>query len=292
MKNIFKILFVFIAASVLMVSCEEEETNFAKLTMEPDANAGYYVQFKNASKDLETAVDNDGNLVDIETTIDVALMGMPLSQDLNIPLKVEGETTMGADMYTLSATSVTIPAGKSSGSVTVKSVVDKMPVAEQKKLVLSVDAGANNAPTGTKLTYDMYRIEYCMTVLEDIVGEWGGTDSWDYKTEVVTSLEDGKFIINGLGFGWFQDWWGEVIVTNTPLVMDVNTVTGTFEIAEQPYIVSTWNGDPQPAYGLSASGKIDACNKVLTIDYQFHQGGEPIDGTAWGPKFKEVITLK
>lgn len=292
MKNIFKLLFVFIAAIALLASCEEEETNFAALTKAPDPNATYYLQFKNAQKDLETAVNDDGDLVDIESTISVALMGTPLATDLVITLGIDPSTTISPSMYTLSATSITIPAGKTSGSVTVKSIVDEMPIAEQMKLVLTLNEGAHNAPAGTTLTYNMFRIDYCFTVLEDLVGSWTGNDTWDYPTEVVTTLEDGKLIINGIGFGWFQDWWGEVIITNTPLVMDVNVVTGSFTIAEQPYLTSTWGGDPQPAYGLSGSGKIDACNKVITLDYVFHQGGGPFDGTAWGPKFKEVITLQ
>ena len=292
MKNIFKLFLAVSIATFFFVSCDEEVA-FDAITSAPDAGATYYMQFKNASKSLETAVNNDGDLVNIETDIAVALMGMPLSTDLVIPLKVDPSTTISSDMYTLSATSITIPAGQSSGSVILKSVVEKMPIAKHMQLVMTIDAGEHNAAMGTTLNYDMFRIDYCYTVLDELVGNsWKGNDAWDYPTEVVTTLEDGKLVINGIGFGWFQDWWGEVIVTNTPLVMDVNEVTGEFTIAEQPYIESTWNGDPQPAYGLSGSGKIDACNKVITLDYVFHQGGGTFDGTAWGPKFKEVIQLQ
>lgn len=291
MKNIFKLIFAIIIASISFTSCDEEVA-FDALVSAPETGATYYMQFKNASKSLETTVNNDGDLVDIETSIVVALMGMPLSTDLVIPLKVDPSTTISSDMYTLSATSITIPAGQSSGSVILKSVVEKMPIAEHMKLVMTIDAGEHNAAMGTTLNYDMFRIDYCYTVLEELVGEnWSGIDTWEYPSEVVTYIEDGKFMINGIGFGWFQDWWGEVIVTNTPLVMDVNEVTGEFTIAEQPYIVSTWGGDPQPAYGLSGSGKIDACNKVITLNYVFHQSGGTFDGSAWGEKFKEVITL-
>jgi hypothetical protein len=291
MKNIFKLLFVFIAAGALFVSCDKED-NYTMLTGDPDPNATYYVQFKNAQKSLETSVNNDGDLVNIETTISVALMGTPLTSDLVIPLTIDGSTTIDPSMYTLGSMTLTIPAGKTSASTTLVSKVEVMPIAEPMKLVLKLDAGANSATAGTTLTYEMFRIDYCFTVLEDLVGSWGGADAWDYVSEVTTWIDGDKFMINGIGFGWFQDWWGEVIVTNTPLVMDVNVVTGEFTIAEQDYLTATWNGSPQPAYGMSGSGKIDACNKVITLDYVFHQGGGTIDGTSWGPKFKEVITLK
>lgn len=293
MKNIFKILFVFIATGALLFSCEEEETNFASLTKAPDPNANYYFQFKDAEQSLETSVNDEGELVDIETTISVVLMGLPRADNTVIPLVIDPSTTIDPSMYELSGTSINIPAGATSGSITVKSVVENMPIEETLKLVITLDAGGNNAPTGTTLTYNMFRINFCPLDLTQMVGSWAGTDSWDYPSEVVTALDaDGNLTMNGIGFGWFQDWWGEVIVTNTPVVLDVNPVTGEFTIAEQPYITSTWGGDPQPAYGLSGSGRIDACNKAITLDYIYHQDGGTFDGTAWGPKFKEIISLK
>lgn len=291
MKNIFKLLFIFAAVGALFVSCNKE-TNFEAHIGEINPNASYYMQFKNAEKSLETSVNNDGDLVDISTSIEVALLGAPLAEDITFQLIIDQTTTIDPSMYTLGATTLTIPAGKTSVSTTLVSIVEAMPIAEQMKLVLKIDVGEHNAPAGLTLTYNMFRIDYCFTVLEDLVGSWGGTDAWGYPTEVETWLDGDKFMINGIGFGWFQDWWGEVIVTNDALIMDVNVITGEFTIAEQDYLTSTWGGDPQPAYGLSGSGKIDACNKVITLDYVFHQGGGPFDGTSWGPKFKEIITLQ
>ncbi|NOR76543.1 MAG: hypothetical protein GQ525_15485 [Draconibacterium sp.] len=293
MRKILKFLFVFIAAGALLNSCEEVETNHALLTNPPDINATYYFQFKDSEKSLETGVNDAGELVNIESQISVALMGLPLNEETVIPLTIDPSSTIAPNMYTLSATSIIIPAGKTSGSITLTSIVEEMPIEENLKLVISIDEGEHNAPAGTTLNYDMFRINFCPLDLTQVVGTWEGTDSWGYASEVVTEIDgDGNFIINGIGFGWFQDWWGEVIVTNTPVIMDVNPVTGEFTISEQPYITSTWGGDPQPAYGLSGSGKIDACNKVITLDYIYHQAGGTFDGTAWGSKFKEVITLK
>ncbi len=292
MKNIFKILFTIIISGAFFISCEEVETEFDALTKTPEAGAPYYLQFKTTSQTLETSVDETGELVDITKTITVALLGMPQSSDIVIPITVDPASTIESSMYDLSATSITIPAGKSSGSITLTAYAESMPLEETLNLGLSFDMGANNATASTSIDLELYRIKYCPVVLEELVGAWSGTDSWDNPTQVVTSIDgDGNFIINGIMFGWFTGWWGEVIITNTPLVVDVNLVTGEFTIAEQPYLTSTWNGAPQPAYGLSGSGKIDPCYKTMTIDYVFHQGGSVYDGTAWGEKFQEVISL-
>jgi len=291
MKNILRTIFVFVVGAVFLVSCEKKETNFDAMFNDWDpGNATYYLQFVDASQTLETGVNNDGSLKHISTTIAVALIGNPQNSDIVIPISPAPSTTISPDMYTLSASSITIPAGQSSGSITLTTITDNMPIDTWLDLVINLGT-ANDAPTGTTLTYKMKRIKYCYTDITALVGNWSGTDSWGYASHVVTTLVNGELIINGIGFGWFQDWWGEVIVTNTPLVMTVNAVTGSFTIAEQPYLTSTWNGAPQPAYGLSGSGKIDACTKTMTLDYIFHQDGGTFNGSAWGPAFKEVITL-
>lgn len=296
MKNIIK-RFAFIAVStVLIVSCDWDTDNFEALSNSPDPAATYYVQFKDASKALQTGVDEDGNLVDIETTVLVGLLGLPQAQDLTINFTVDPATTIEDSMYELSSTSVTIPAGSTTGSVTLTTNTELMPVGEVLDFVLNVDAGANTATAGTKLIYTLERINFCLLELSDYVGTWTGVDAWDYTTEVTTSIDaDGDMVMNGIGFGWFQDWWGEVIVTNVPVKVDINLITGEFSIdpAKQsvPYIESTWNGAPQPAYNITASGKITStCDQILEFNYSFIQGGGEFDGTAWGPAFMESLT--
>ena len=294
MKKIIKILFVLIAAGAFLTACEKQKVGFDKITNPPVAGAGYYVQFIKASQSFETSVNEAGELVDIEKPISVVLMGMPQSEPITVNLTVDPSSTISPDMYTLSANSITIPAGGTSGSVMLKTIVENMPLGETLNLVLTIEAGDHNSPNpnATKLTYKLKRIVYCPLVLADLVGSWTGTDSWGYSTQVVTSIDgQGKFIINGISFGWFQDWWGEVIITNTPLVVTFVGLTGDFTIAEQPYLTSTYGGAPQPAYSMTATGKVDMCTKTMTLNYVFVQGGSPFDGSAWGPKFQEIISL-
>lgn len=295
MKNIFKRIAFLIFAGLAVVSCDYDESNYDSLLNELDPNSTYYVQFKDASKSLQTGVDESGDLVDIETKIVVVLLGPVQSQDVVVNLGFDPSSTIDQSMYELSSNSVTIPAGKTSAFVTLKTNTELMPIGELLTLKLNIDAGEHNATAGTMLSYDLFRIRFCLLELSDYVGTWTGTDSWGYSTEIVTSLNDnGDLMMNGIGFGWFQDWWGEVIVTNTPVKVNINLITGDFVIdaANQtvPYVTSTYLGDPQPAYKISANGKITStCEQVIEFEYTWIQGGSEYTGVAWGPRFKEII---
>lgn len=293
MKNILKIITLIVVTLLVTVSCNYDDSNWDALTMEPDANATYYIQFKNASKSLQTGVAADGSLVDIQTTVTAVLLGNPRTENTVVKFTIDPATTISPSMYQLSATSITIPAGSLSGSVTLKTNTILMPVAQVLKFILNVDAGGNTATAGTKLEYKLERINFCLLTLSDYVGTWTGKDSWGYPTEVTTTLVGGKLMMNGIGFGWFQDWWGEIIITNNPVEVDINLITGVFVIDDakqtSPYLVSTYNGALQPAYKIKASGKITStCEQIISFNYSFNQGGY-FDGAAWGPAFKEVI---
>jgi len=132
------------------------------------------------------------------------------------------------------------------------------------------------------------------------VGTWSGEATWyayfGYTSEVVTTLDaNGDLWINGIAFQWFQGWWGEVIVTNSPVkITSFDPCSGNFEIAEQFYITSTYNGAPQPEYGLSAEGYITEDNGVVSmvIYPTFHQGGGTFNGPEFGGiPFVETLTL-
>ena len=135
--------------------------------------------------------------------------------------------------------------------------------------------------------------------LNDVVGTWSGQASWfdifGYTSEVITSMDvNGDLLINGLAFQWFKGWWDEVIISNTPVKITFNDgCTDDFIIEEQPYIVSTWNGSPQPAYNLSGSGTLEktATGFRMIVFPILHQSSSMIDGNNWGVQFVEVLTL-
>lgn len=288
MKNIFKILLTVIIFGAFFISCEEVETNFDALTKEPVAGAPFYIQFIDAAKTLETGVTEDGDLVDIETTIGVSLMGMPQDQDVDVNFAVDPSTTIDANMYNMSASSITIPAGETSGSVTFNTITENMPVGETLKLVLNLDAGNNNSPsaTGTILTYNLRRIEFCPLEngAADLVGVWKGTDATTIYTsgnaQVETYLDGESLMITGLGFEWMTDFWGEEIIDGGTAELTVNG-NGTVEIEEQYYMTTIYDGAEQDPYTIRGAGKWTNCGEYPTLIIEYEMNNYDTDWGAW-----------
>lgn len=282
MKKIFKILFVFFVVGVLLHSCEGVETGFDKLTNSPNQNASYYLQFINASKSLETGVTEAGGLVEIVTPVAVSLMGIPQSEAITVNLTIDPSTTITPAMYTLSASSISIPAGKTSGSVTLTTKAASMPVAQTLKLVLTISAGENNSPNtnGTKLTYNLKRIEFCPLVNSsaDLVGSWTGDDA-SYASVITTVANGANVKISGMGVGFIEDFWGETV---TALGAPVMTVfgNGMVDIPRQYLFTTVYNGTPYD-YEIKGSGKWTNCgaSPTLLITYDIYYPGDA-DGLA------------
>lgn len=275
----FVILFMGVA---ILSSCEK--LNEPKLIT--DSQVGF--EFSSTTVIIDYLATND-----VTTTVKVMLIGAQQSTPITMDIAVDDTSdAIEGTHFDLGSTTVTIPANSSFGEFTIIGHPSGFTGGGQyKDIVLTVTAatgGAVIAPNFATFTAEMQSI--CSFDLNNFVGTWTGTDSWGYDTEVVTTLVGGELYITGIGYGWFQDWWGEVIITSTPLLMTFDAPTATFTIAEQPYLTSTWNGAAQPPYSLSASGTFDACSTSLTFNYAFNQAGWVFTGTDWGPAFKETIT--
>jgi len=292
MKNIIKYILILVIAVVGMSSCEDLESNFDALTKDYDkSNATYYVQFLNASASYETAIDEAGLPTNIETTVGVALLGAPQSSDIQVELSVDPASTLESNMYTLSSSSITIPAGETSGSVTLTALAEEMPEDEVLNLVVNMAEGVPAAPSANVLNYAMKRIKFCPLLdLNDLVGNWSGFDNWGYGTKVVTSLDGDNFMIIGLNEDWMQDAWGEEIQEIIPVVMTMNP-NGTLVIDRQYYMTTLWDGAPY-RYEVSGTGKWDNCNKTLSIEYEiFYEGDDLSLCGLYGYCFSEDISL-
>jgi hypothetical protein len=198
-------------------------------------------------------------------------------------------------MYTLSATSITIPANATSGSVTFKTVAANMVPGETKTLVLTMDAGEHNSPspTGTKLTYSVKRMEFCPLTngVADLVGSWAGEDA--LYTSVITSAVDGaKLKLSGMNKGFIEDWWGEPIVAGGSCLVTV-TGNGLLDIPRQ-YIFTTVYKGVNYDYEIKGSGKWENCGPQprLIIEYDIYYVGDA-DGLAktYGPTYLGGITF-
>jgi len=274
MKRIIKYLLILVIGGAFFTACEQPESNWNTMTNDYNkSNTTYYVQFMQSSGNFQTAIDDNGAPENIVQPIAVSLLGAPQASDVTVTLSKNSSSTMGDNMYSLSSNTITIPAGATSGSVILTALAAEMVEDETVTLVLDMDAGGAEATSAFQINYNLKRIKFCtLDDLNDLVGSWKGTDTEGNPSQVVTTVDGETFFIDGLNVGWMTGYWGEVVVTQTPLVTIMNP-NGTLEIELQDYMTTTWNGDPQPGYSVSATGLWDNCKKTMVIDYDLHQGG-------------------
>lgn len=129
--------------------------------------------------------------------------------------------------------------------------------------------------------------------LENYVGTWSGKDMWG-NTEITTTLDaDGNFEITGVGVVFMTGTWGETILEQEKVLMDVDKTTGSFTIEEQLYMKTEFEGAVQDLYYLSGTGTIDPCTNTMDLEYDFVQDG--VSYVAWltqyGYFFHEINVL-
>lgn len=247
-KNINKIgVLSLFSCLLLFISCDWDESNYDSLTKELDPNATYYIQFKDASQTLESGFDPSGEIIDIESTITVVLLGTPQAQDISVDLSLDPASTIEASMYEIGTTSLTIPAGETSASTTFKTVTENMVEKELVTFILNIDMGENNATAGTTLNYELTRLAPCRPV--------PGT----YTIEMADSYGDGWQTDDGNGGnGITIDLDGTIIevgMCNPYVAVDYDCVEGdgatavaTFDIPEgiqsaKWYFPGDWYGE-------------------------------------------------
>ena len=278
MKNIYKFLFTLIISGIFIYSCVDKETGFGSITTKPDPNATYYVQFINASKTMETGVTESGSLVDATSSIAVSLMGVPQTTAITVNLTPDAANTLTSTMYTLSANSITIPAGSTSGSITFATVTSKMPVGQTLKFALNMSASDHNSPsaTGTKLTYNVKRIDFCPLAsgTSSLVGSWTGKDAGYNSSLIKTVLKGSDLTVSGMNVGFINDFWGEEITSGGSFTMTVKG-NGTVDIPRQAIFTTVYKG-AYSDYEIKGSGKWENCGSkpVMTITYDIFYVGD------------------
>ncbi len=112
--------------------------------------------------------------------------------------------------------------------------------------------------------------------LPPLTGAWYGVDTeFEYPSEVSTRLDcDGNLLITGLVFGWMLDFWGEEVVAQEDVIINVDLDAGTVDIPYQAYITTLYKGTEYP-YSIVGSGTIDNSGEypVMTITYVLDQEG-------------------
>lgn len=115
-------------------------------------------------------------------------------------------------------------------------------------------------------------VSYILPDANDLKGTWSGDDS-GYPSEIVTTVVDGKLLIDGVGLAWMLNDWGEPAIETFPAEVIFNTCEGTVTIAQQEFMNTTWLGDPQPTYSIQGTGTLDmtGASPVIHLEYDFIQ---------------------
>lgn len=261
MKNIiFKLSVVLLVVGTL-VGCEEDPLIY-------DINNGQTLAQFNSSS-LSIGVPEEG----ASSTVDVLVTTVaPNDREIQVEI-VDSLSTATSDQFTIS--NLVIPAGSFTGEITITGNFDALPETGNVDLVLNlVDIASSNALVENgSLAVEMFR--KCPVVLDNLVGTYSSVDQYGFGDTVEIALnDDGELVINGLGFNFMTSYWGEVIIANEPVVMNVNPEDETITIEEQFYLSTTWNGGREPDYLISASGVVlNACQNKMRIDYTYFQPG-------------------
>jgi len=290
MKKYIKIFSLLIAFSLVLSSCDKND----ELVIFDVDNGQTLAQFGQTAAVMPTPPDG---VTQIEVSVLVTTVS---SSDRLVSILVDDTVDNPASSDSFTISQITIPANSYIGTMTVQSHYDAIPEEGTTFLVIKltgVESAANPVFEKETITIDLFR--ECPIELSDFVGSWSGDGIWSvffgYPTEIWTSIDPatGDLLMNGIGFGWFSGWWGEVIIDNASLIVDMDIETGEFVIEEQYYITSTWNGSLQPTYNMKATGKIlNSCQKTMEVFPIFIQGGSEYDGVNFGGvTFVETVYL-
>ncbi len=268
MKKITRYLLIFAIGGAFLSSCEE--SNWDTMTKDYDkSNTTYYIQFLNANGSFETDLE-EGVALDIETIVGVALLGPPQSSDVVITLSLDNTSTVTSSMYQLEGTTITVPAGGTSGSVGVTFLAQEMPENETLHFILNMDvAGGEAAPSAYQLDYSVYRVPWCpLDDLNDMAGTWDGVDDWGNTERMVTTVDGDNLMMTGLGKVWLSDVWAESTTASSPVIITMNS-NGTLVIEEQYLCTTSYEGAPYD-YSMVGSGTWNNCTKIMHIEYDLH----------------------
>ena len=289
-NNILKHFILITAIASISFSCSYDDNNWdALFNHAPDPGADYYVQFDNNVLNGQLGVDENSNPINLKGTVEVKLMGMAQSEAVTATITADPSSTMTPDMYTLSATSVTIPAGKASATFDITTVAENMPQCEYVTLVLNLDAGEHTTASdpGKIASFTARKISPSPLAngLSDLAGVWGVDTSYTngtyFNEQNFSATWDGtNLIASGLGQDFINNFWAETVVAGGTCNMTV-TEDGTVTIPRQ-YIFTTVYSGVNYDYEIEGSGTwVSLCGEapVMNLQYDIYYAGDT-DGLA------------
>ena len=209
----------------------------------------------------------------------------------NVEVVASG-TTADPAVYSIPST-VTVPANSNEGVLTFTCQDNNL---SEDPVTIALKIGASEGLfTGNTASITVQK--HCSLNLNDFVGTYSGETPWGV-TRVETTLEGGQLYITGVGVDFLTGYWGEVITSMEALPVNVDMESGDFTIAQAEYVTTTYNGDPQAPYFLSAYGNLNACSGTMYLYYDFAQPAYEISsyvdyvGEGDQSYFTEIISVQ
>lgn len=261
MKKVYKYLFVFMAFGALFFSCTKLETNFASLTKDYDPNIKANLVFLNGNMIYEV----ENNIVSDKTvTIKLQVWG-PLRSSattVGIAVRTAKSTAQPGVHYTLSTTSVTIPANK--GGASFDLVMHANNFAKGDTVLLEMGLTTTDFATDTYPSTAMLYLSKkpeCPYEQKNFTGSYVADETGygKYNVDFRPDANNPKRI-------WQTNFWDW---TDDLLAFDLDPVTGIVTVPSQSIVM----GDGNP-YEVVGSGTFDLCTHVMVVDF----GGD-VDGT-------------
>lgn len=255
MKNTFYKLSIFIAAILMVVSCEDNDIPTID-TANSRAIAGF------SGIESQRIVFNPSE--DTENTITVGVSTLS-NEDRRVQIRIGDGTTLGSEFFTVSTLTPVIPAGQYSTEVVIKTLSAAGVPASNKVVVLELVSveDAEILDSSTKAITFGLNIKCPSVDLSVIAGTYKivkddfGTSVGDDMFEIVAGSVEGEFIMVNPFDHPNPDAGGE---QNYRVTFKVDANSGAITVARQ----AAWhysNFAASPAYG---EGRVDGTGLALT----------------------------
>jgi len=278
MKKIFKSLIYIAILSIFVISCDEDETTFDPLNFPADA----FVSVEGSSV---AVLESSTNPIEIIVNYSNSTEGF--TSEISVDFSITSSNGIEGTHYTIedNKTQLTFPVGVFSDKIVIIPI-DNLMEDGNKVLNFTLD----NAPVtlgfpgpdglGKSLSVTLTDDD-CAFTFADLDGiSWSGTDNSSgdegpNATQIVTSFDGTNLLMDGIAFGWLTNtaFWDEVVVESEPVIVVMDPVTGAFTIDQQFLANTTWLGDPQPTYSISATGQYFSCLHSMVVNYTLYQSG-------------------
>lgn len=275
MKNKILILLTVFMGSILLNACYEETSLFHT----PEEGDDQYTQLVFGDQSfVMDKLDSNGEPTNLVTAIDVKVLGAAPTSDITVDYDIiltelgDDYTPATAAMFTLSARSITIPAGSSNGVIDLTFLNLELPLEEAVSFKIKLKDGS--LPTyaiNNEAIYTIFKKDFCPILdIENFAGTWIGEDA--FYASAITSVSNGDNIdITDLGQGILVDWWGEPFIAGGTATLLIHG-DGTISIEDGDYVTTEWDGAPYDYAIRNFSGTWTNCSDypVLEFTYDLH----------------------